>query len=198
MKNKALFFVLLPFLAVAAFAQESRQDVSLSASGLFMPYVVGNTVKVNATIGFGALVSYRYMLTPRSALEGNYQYAQDNFKYLTPINNIRVHSRVQEVSGAYVYNFSFRNFNPFAEVGIGAYLFSPIADTKTTNIDAKKTTNIGVLYGAGIAYELSPSFDIRMQYRGIVLKSPTFGDSRLNTTRYFNLNDPTIGIAYHF
>src|SRR5579885_2654519 len=134
----------------------------------------------------------------RSALELNYQYQQDIQKYVTSFNSIRVHTRMQEISGAYVYNFTFRNFNPFAEAGIGGYIFGPIKDQKTTDLDAKQSTNVGFLYGAGIAYELSPSWDIRAEYRGIVMKAPNFGLEQYRTNRYFNLNNPTIGIAYHF
>jgi outer membrane immunogenic protein len=199
MKKILLSLALLPVLAATGFAQESRQDASLSLAGLIPPHVVGNTVQQDATIGiYGALASYRYMLTPRSALELNYQYNQDVQKYLTSFNAIRVHARFQEISGAYVYNFTFRNFNPFIEAGIGGYIFGPIIDQKTTDLDAKKSTNVGALYGGGIAYELSPSWDIRAEYRGIVVKAPNFGLEQYRTNRYYNINNPTIGVAYHF
>lgn len=171
----------------------------MSLAGLIPPHVVGNTVQQDATIGiWGALVSYRYMLTPRSALEVNYQYNQNVQKFLTSFNSIRVHTRFQEVSGAYVHTFAFRNFNPFVEAGIGGYIFGPIKDQKTTDLDAKQTTNIGALYGGGIAYELSPSWDIRAEYRGLVMKAPSFGLEQYRTNRYYNISNPTIGVAYHF
>jgi opacity protein-like surface antigen len=198
MKKILLSLALLSFSAVAGFAQESRQDVSLSLAGLFPPHVVGNTVQQDATLGYGALIGYRYMLTPRSALEVNYQYGQDVQKFVTSFNAIRVHTRFQEISAAYVYNFTWKNFNPFVEAGVGGYLFGPIKDQKTTDLDAKRTTNIGFLYGGGIAYELSPSWDIRAEYRGIVVKAPNFGLDQYRTNRYYNINNPVIGLAYHF
>ncbi|AXC10468.1 hypothetical protein ACPOL_1118 [Acidisarcina polymorpha] len=192
-------FVLLPLLAVAGFAQESRQDASLSFTGIFPLYVYGNTVQQHPRYGWGALASYRYMLTPRSAIEGNYQYSQYANKFVTSFNNIRVQTRLQEVSAAYVYNFNFRKFNPFLEGGIGGYLFSPIQGSGTTDLDAKRTTNIGALYGAGIAYEISPSFDIRAEYRGITVKAPSFGLANFKTNRWYPvLSEPTVGVAYHF
>ena len=57
------------------------------------------------------------------------------------------------------------------------------------------------MYGAGIAYEISPSFDIRAEYRGIVVKAPNFNvpGNILNTNRWFpTLSNPVIGVAYHF
>ena len=57
---------------------------------------------------------------------------------------------------------------------------------------------MGGLYGAGIAYEISPSFDIRAEYRGFVTKVPTFGISQFETKRWYNISFPAVGVAYHF
>ena len=53
---------------------------------------------------------------------------------------------------------------------------------------------------------LSPSFDIRGEYRGFVTKVPDFGQTsttrgtiNLNTNRWYKtIMVPTLGIAYHF
>jgi outer membrane immunogenic protein len=198
MKKSRLLLLLLPLMAAAGFAQESRQDISLSGSALIPPFVAGNAVQLHATVGYGGLVSYRYLLTPRSGLEVNYQYAQEVQHYINPTNNVLIHNRFQEISGAYVYNFTFKNFNPFLEGGPGGYIYSPIDDQKTQLQGLSRSTNIGALYGGGISYELSPSFDIRVEYRGIVVKAPSFNNPNLRTNRYFNISDPVIGVAYHF
>jgi opacity protein-like surface antigen len=193
-----LLLLLLPLTAVAGFAQESRQDISGSGSALFPPFIAGNGAQIHATVGYGGLISYRYLLTPSSGLEVNYQYAQQVQHITNPTNNVLIHDRFQEISGAYVHSFVFRNWNPFVEAGIGGFLNSPINDTKTTFQGLTRNTNIGFLYGAGIAYELSPSFDIRVEYRGLVYKTPTFGQTNFSTGRYYNVYDPVIGVAYHF
>jgi opacity protein-like surface antigen len=54
------------------------------------------------------------------------------------------------------------------------------------------------MYGAGFAYEISPSFDIRGEYRGYVTKVPTFGYAQLTTNKWYNIYVPTVGVAYHF
>jgi opacity protein-like surface antigen len=105
---------------------------------------------------------------------------------------------MQEISAAYVFNFTFRNWNPFLEAGPGGFIFSALDDRGTQQFNPKRTTNIGALYGGGIAYELSPSFDIRAEYRGIIIKAPNFGFSQFDTKRYYNISAPAIGIAYHF
>lgn len=198
MKKSLLLLLLLPLVTVAAFGQESRQDISVSGSALIPPPIVGNGAHLHATVGQGVLISYRYLLTPRSGLELNYQYAQEVQHFTNPTRNNLVHNRFQEMSGAYVRSFIFRNWNPFLEVGIGGFIYSPIDDSKTTLQGLSRNTNVGMLYGGGVAYEISPSFDIRAEYRGLVFKTPTFGVNDFSTGRYFNVSDPVIGIAYHF
>jgi len=171
----------------------------LSFTGIFPPYVYGNTVQQHPRYGWGALASYRYMLTPRSAVEGNYEYSQYANKYVTSFNNVRVQTRLQEISAAYVFNFTFKKFNPFLEGGVGGFIFTPIQGSGTTTLDAKRQTNIGALWGGGIAYELSPSFDLRVQYRGITVKAPNFDLANYKTNRWYPvLSEPAIGVAYHF
>lgn len=207
MKRKSLWLVLLPVLAVGALGQESRQDISVSASGVIGVNVPGLPAAQSDT-NLGGLVSYRYMVTPRSGLELNYQYSQTQYRYEgfynctnpngTPCASLFVHTRQQELSGAYVYNLTFGNFNPFAEAGIGGYVFTPIRDGQTSVIDVAQNTNIGAFYGVGVAYQISPSFDIRAEYRGLVIKIPSFSIPGARTGIYQNINDPVIGIAYHF
>jgi opacity protein-like surface antigen len=199
MKKFALLALLLTIGTVAGRAQESRQDISISGSGIIEPYVRSSTdVKVSAKRGLGALFSYRFMLTPRGAVEANYSYSQNSLHYVAPSYNYQVNDRMQEVTGAYVFNFNFRKFNPFVEAGGGALIWGNIRNLATTTLDVKQQITIVGLYGGGIAYEISPSFDIRAEYRGFVSKVPNFGYSPLTTNRFYNINNPTIGVAYHF
>jgi len=218
MKKISLLFLLLPVLATASFAQESRQDASVSGTVVIPPYVNGQAVfqsgcngpniqpavsggsgQSGTCFGPGVLASYRYMVTPRSALEGNYQWSQFFTNFSTSqLPSTNIHTRFQELSVAYVFNFTYRRFNPFVEGGIGAFLFSPLDDRGTQRLDVKRTTTIGAIYGAGVAYELSPSFDIRAEYRGDIVKAPNFGFATFDTKRYYNISAPAIGIAYHF
>jgi outer membrane immunogenic protein len=198
MKKSLLLLLLLPLVAAVGFAQESRQDVSVSGSVLIPPFISGNGAQLHATTGRGALISYRYLLTPTSGVEVNYQYAQQVDHFTNPTNNNTIHYRLHEVSAAYVRSFIFRNWNPFIEAGIGGFMFRPIDDPKTTLQQISPQTQIGGVYGAGFAYEISPSFDIRAEYRGLVMKTPTFGVPNFSTNRYFNIFNPVVGIAYHF
>jgi len=201
MKKIALLALLLTVGLVAGRAQESRQDVSLSGSVQIQPFVASTTdVQVGAKRAIGGLASYRFMLTPRGAVEANYGINQNNILFRGPAfqNGYQVNARQQEVSAAYVYNFNFKKLNPFVEAGGGALLWQNIRNLATTSLDVKNQTTIGGLYGVGVAYEISPSFDIRVEYRGFVTKVPDFGYSPLNTNKYYNIYNPVIGVAYHF
>jgi opacity protein-like surface antigen len=200
--KKMMVFVGLLFLATAAFAQESRQDISLSGIAVMGPQVYGNGVTQNSTISGGFLGSYRYMVTPRSALELNYGWAHNSQKFQTQTlgyySPVYVHTRQQELTAAYVYTRNYRNFNPFVEIGIGALIYTPLDDAGTQSLDLKQNTTVGGLSGAGLAYEISPSFDIRIEYRGFLGKAPNFNKDTFKTSRYEWSSIPSIGIAYHF
>ena len=201
MKKIALIAFLLIVCVAAGRAQESRQDISLSGTALVEPFIASATdVQVSANRAFGALVSYRFMLTPSSAIEANYGITyQNKIHYvISNTNHYVVLTRTQEMSAAYVRSFNFRKYNPFIEAGPGAFIFLPIRNSGTTSLDVKQQTDIGAIYGAGIAREISPSFDIRAEFRGMVTKVPTFGDTSLTTNKWYNIYNPVIGVAYHF
>jgi opacity protein-like surface antigen len=200
MKKIALLVLMLAACVAGVCAQESRQDISLSGTALIEPFRASSTtVQVNSTPAYGALVSYRFMLTPTSALEANYGITyQNSIGYYVNPNHYKILTRTQEISGAYVRSFVFKNWNPFVEAGPGAFIFLPIRNSGTTNIDVKQQVAVGGIFGAGLAYEISPSFDIRAEYRGWFTKVPTFGDPQFTTNRWYLISNPTIGVAYHF
>jgi opacity protein-like surface antigen len=202
--KKTMLLGVLMLSAAAGYAQESRQDVSFSGTGIFGPTIHGaNDVKQSMTGALGLVLSYRYMLTPRSAIEVNYGFAQDNQKYITSYEPYaRIHSRQQEVTGAYVFGLTFKRFNPFLEAGVGTLIFTPVLDNETNLLGTKSSKGVAGLFGGGLAYELSPSFDIRAEYRGLLTKTPSFGETQgsedFSTNRYEIISVPTIGVAYHF
>ncbi len=200
MKKIALIAFLLAFSVATGRAQESRQDVSISGIGLIEPFIASQTdVQVHANYALGALASYRFMVTPSIALEGNYGITyQNKIHYYVNPNNYQVATRTQEMSGEIVKTFNFKKFNPFVEGGPAGFIFLPIRNTGTTSLDVRRQTTVGAVYGAGFAYEISPSFDIRGEYRGMISPVPTFNDTQLKTNKWYNIYVPTVGVAYHF
>jgi outer membrane immunogenic protein len=202
MKKMMLLGALMVCTAAVGHAQESRMDASVSFIGVYAPAVYGLVVHpMTTTTTGGFLGSYRYMLTPRSAVELNYTFAQDTLKYDAQSVGEqfdRVDTRQQEISGAYVYSRTYKNYSPFLEAGAGAVIFTPILDNGTKELSTKQNIQIGGLFGGGLAYEISPSFDIRVEYRGFLMKAPDFGIPGLNPNRYYVAMTPSLGIAYHF
>ena len=200
--KKTILLGALMLSAAAGYAQESRQDVSISAFGLIGPTVHGNAITLYPSVTTGVLLSYRYLLTPRSGLELNYSFAQNTNFFSTdghPFANQAIHSRQQELTVAYVYSRTYKRYNPFVEAGVGGVQFTPILQG-STNLDVKTNTGVGGLFGGGVAYELSPSFDVRVQYRGIFVKAPDYKapNDVYKTSRYEVVSMPTLGFAYHF
>src|ERR1017187_3609305 len=198
--KKTMLLGVLMLSAAAGYAQESRQDVSFSGTGIFGPTIHGAAnVQQQMTGALGLLLSYRFMLTPRSAVEVNYSFAQDSEKYVTSFEPYaRIHSRQQEGTGAYVFPLTFKRYNPYLEAGVGTLIYTPLLDQGTNLLNTKGSKGVAGLFGGGLAYELSPSFDIRAEYRGFVTKTPSFGQANFSTNRYEVISMPTIGVAYHF
>jgi hypothetical protein len=200
MKKIAFLVALLATCVTMSRAQESRQDISLSGFGLIEPFMASSTtVQVHSTPAYGALLSYRFMLSPSTALEANYGITyQNKISYFINPLHIPVLTRTQEMSGAFVKSFVFKNWNPFVEGGPAGLIFLPIVNSGTGTLDAKQQTEVSGLFGAGFAYEVSPSFDIRAEYRGLVTKVPTFSIPNAATNRWYLISEPTVGVAYHF
>lgn len=209
MKKLFVLMCLVPMLAGIGHAQDqgARQDVNLSAMGVIQPYVEGNTlapatppIRLKSTLGTGLYLGYRYLLTPNGAVEANYSYSHFTSKfsaYSCCTYNARIYTGMQEATAAYVRTFPFKKFNPFLEGGGGMLFFTPIG-TKTTTYDTEQTYVPTVLFGGGIAYQLSPSWDLRVQYRGQIFNTPDYGLSRFKTGRRYIMSQPAIGFAYHF
>jgi len=207
-RMKKLFFLmcLLSVVAGTGFAQDqgSRQDINLSFMGVIQPYVAStgtNTVKQTSTLGAGLYLGYRYLLTPNGAVEANYSYSHFTNKFFSVPASARVYTGMQEATAAYVRTFPFKKFNPFLEGGGGLLFFTPIG-TKTTSYDTQQTYEPTILFGGGVAYELSPSWDLRVQYRGQILNSTNFGlknpPNNFSVGRRYIMSQPAIGLAFHF
>jgi opacity protein-like surface antigen len=206
MKKLLVFLLLLPMLAGLARAQDegARQDINLSFMGVIQPYITSHStpvVKQNSTLGGGLYLGYRYLLTPNNAVEANYSYSHFTNKFINSSANARVRTGLQEATAAYVRTIPFRRWNPFLEIGGGMVFFTPIPQ-KTTTYDTHQTSELTVLFGAGIAYELSPSWDLRVQYRAQYLNPSNFGltnsPNDFKIDRRYWVSQPAVGFAYHF
>jgi len=61
-------------------------------------------------------------------------------------------------------------------------IFTPVLDNGTNLLTDQEHKGITGPVRGGLAYELSPSFDIRAEYRGLLVKTPNFGQGDFSTT----------------
>ena len=197
MKKIAFLAFLLAFCVAAGRAQESRQDVSLSGTALIEPFTASSTtVEVNSTTAFGALVSYRFMLTPSNALEANY--GNTLFSQIYSSGNF-TQARVQEATLAYQFTFGVARearFHPFVEAGTGALFFSPVTAGSSTGVVSQNRA--ALLYGAGVAYRLTTRFSVQAGYRGLVYTAPDFALPTQVTNARTNMAEPYVGVSFRF
>ena len=127
MKKIALIALLLAVCVAVGRAQESRQDISISGSALIEPFIASSTnVQVHSNTAWGALGSYRFMLTPSSALEANYGITYENkINYYVNPNHYQINTRTQEVSAAYVRSFTLPQIQSVCRSGRGRIYLSP-------------------------------------------------------------------------
>jgi hypothetical protein len=197
----------LPVALVALFGVGARgqsyenyhSDAAVQGFGAFQkPDAVGLGVTDKATYAGGFLASYRYHFNHLSALEVNYGFTKFSQRYSTALGPERVQADVHEASLAYVltpHSFYDGKLRPFVLAGTGALFFRP------TNGGAFVQDRAAFLYGGGVDYfPLSDHkrFGLRLGYRGLVYRAPSFDVPGLNTEAVTNLAEPYAGIVFRF
>jgi opacity protein-like surface antigen len=195
-------FLMVSVLAVpcVCMAQESsKMDVSINVNGLFPSHSENNGLGQTASASGGALASFRYSPSRFAAFEFNYGHARDTQYFTNGGVESSVHTGVHEVTGAYVLNLPWRSnrLQPFALVGAGIMQFNPIS-SGTSVSGTQSQTKPAVLWGAGVNYDLSRHFALRLQYRGLFHAGPDFKVAALKTDRWQPMSQPSFGIVYRF
>jgi opacity protein-like surface antigen len=195
-------FLMISVLAVPCLciAQESsRIDVSINLNGLFPAHAEGNGLAQSASASAGVLASFRYLPSRFATLEFNYGHARDTQYLVNAGVQSSVHTGVHEVTGAYVLNLPWRTtrLQPFGLVGAGIMQFNPIS-SGTSVSGTQSQTKPAVLWGAGVNYDLSRHFALRLQYRGLLYAGPDFKVASLKTDRWQPMSQPSFGIVYRF
>ena len=199
MKKIAFIVFLLAISAAAGRAQESRQDISVSGTALIEPFIASSTnVEVNSTTGFGALASYRFMLTPDSALEANYGFTYENkIHYYANPNNYNVPLRTQEISGAFVSH-------SFSRTGIRLWKrdrrpssICPSA-IPACNSRCQAADRGGCPVRGGYCVRGQPQLRYPRRVSGPGDQGAHLRPIPLNTNKWWNIFEPAVGVAYHF
>jgi outer membrane immunogenic protein len=204
----------LSFTSLLTFAQQNRFDVMLGATAAFSKSSTGNGTTDAPTNSGGFLATVRYRFSAKNAVELNYGSARNSQIYTSSPNTFRIQNRATEFTGAYVFTpFETKKAEPFVFGGVGLLSFNPdntFVDGVQTPIPADRRTQIAFLYGGGLDYRIfssvplirrSPASEhlaLRLQYRGLVYKTPDFNISGLFTGAYGHMAEPSAGIVIKF
>ena len=208
--------LILVFASAAAMCQ-SRHEVSgavtysFSKSSTFqgpLDITENDKAVLKPSSAAGFLASYQYHWKPRHGLEANYGYFKNTQAYqvnnsLTglPLPSSSIKTKIQEVTGAYVFHASkIWIFNPFLEGGAGVLFFTPTGNGDVT-VGYSSETKPAFLYGGGADWKLSPKAALRLQYRGLIYRPGTFDAFTLvgfGSGSIAHIAQPSIGIVYHF
>ncbi len=218
MKRAGLAFA--PVLVLASFAtaknkdsksknndkarKEVRLDVGLAYRGVFSKTSAAsqNSVTLKPTTSAGVLGSFRYHFNHTHGIEVSFGHTNNSQVFTVPPDTFRVDNGITEFSAAYVFSpFHVHRIDPFVLAGAGTLKFNPgnqFIDGNLSPFGAKAQTALAVLYGGGVDYRLWKHLAVRVQYRGLIYKTPDFRVPSLHTGVYGHMAEPTAGLVLRF
>jgi hypothetical protein len=184
------------WLGNRAFAQTLKNiEAGVNVFGQFSGTSNGNSIQDQPTKSLGALATFRQSFKPWLGYEVNYGYTRFAEEY--SVLPFGVQNNLHEVSVAYlVQGPSFLGFQPFGAVGTAALIFLP------TSVGGQKytqQTRVPLLYEFGVNYPILTShLGLRLQYRGLLYKTPDFDSTQLTTNARRQTSEPTVGAYIRF
>jgi outer membrane immunogenic protein len=201
MRLIAIFFALASF----ATAQDiERFNFSLGAAAVFSKTSTSSdgSLTLKPTNSGAVIGSFRWRLNHLNGLEVNIGHTTNSQIFELPPNNFRVMSGITEFSGDYVLSpMKTAHWEPFLFGGAGALRFSAgntYINGFLSSFPVTRQTALAFLYGGGTDYRLWKFLSLRLQYRGLIYKTPNFGQPNLATHAKGNLAEPTVGIVVKF
>ena len=197
----AVAFVLT---SIGSAQEQGRFDVSIGGAGVFSKTSTSSngTVTLKPTSSGAILATFRYRFNRMHGIEGNIGHTMNSQVFFIPPDNYRIHAGVTEYSGAYVFSpFQTARIEPFLFGGAGALRFNPdktYIDGFQSAFGAAKQTSLAFLYGGGVDYHLWRFLGLRLQYRGLIYKAPTFAVPILFTGAKGHMAEPAAGIVIKF
>ena len=197
----ALVFLLASIAAAQDFGHFNASVGWGGALGVKSSTSIG-TVSVSPTNSTLILGTFRFRFNRIHGIELNYGHTVNSQIYLLPPNNYRVQAKISEYSGAYVLSpFHFHKVEPFVFGGLGALRFSPgntYIDGFQASFGAARQTSMAFLYGGGFDYGVLGRLALRLQYRGLVYRDPTFHLAMFFTGARAHMPEATIGVVCRF
>jgi opacity protein-like surface antigen len=193
MKTAGLAVAIILALASLALAQgknknkrkgtdidHARFDVGFAYGGVFSKTSTASqsSVTLKPTTSGTVLASFRYHFNHTHGVEVNFSHTSNSQVFSVPPDTFRVNNGITEFSGAYVFSpLHAHRIDPFLLAGGGTLKFNSgnqFIDGTLSPFGASSQRALAVLYGAGVDYRLWKRLALRVQYRGLIYKTPDF------------------------
>lgn len=196
-----VFGSLLAFATAAGAQEEFRHEVSAQGTGFFTKVSLAEErgITQKATKTGGVLAGYRFHWKPWLSFEGNYGYDRNSQKFFTSSGLTAIKSNVHQVTGGFVVNVpvTLTKLKPYVLAAGGALVFDPRNEGTLVTGASRQTRGVFV-YGGGADYAVSRHFSARLEYRGLVYKTPDFDIGRLDADQVTHIAQPSAGIVFRF
>jgi opacity protein-like surface antigen len=185
--------------STSALAQvEQPSQISIQGTALITKSSNDQIPSNDATKSGGFLVGYSYQFNRWFGAEGNYGYSRNTQNFITLGGPSSLQADFHEVTGALVAHIPVhvRNVRPYVLGGGGALVFDPTE--KFIVAGADRQTRGAFVYGGGANFDVTKSFGVRAEYRGLVYKVPDFSIDSLNVDKFTHLAQPSVGFYFRF
>jgi len=192
------------FVSFASAEDGERLDVGLGYFGAFSKTSSASQTSVTdtPTTAGGASLAFRYHFNHTHGIELNIGHNSNSQVFSVPPDIFRVKTGITEYTGAYVLSpFHTRRIEPFVFAGGGVLLFNPgkqYIDGFVSPFGAKSQSALAIVYGGGADYRVWKKMALRVQYRGLIYKTPDFNLPSLFTGVYGHMAEPSAGIVIKF
>jgi hypothetical protein len=182
-------------------APQTRFDVGVGGFYQVTQATNGNFIRNDTTESGGVLFSVRQPYKPWLGWEANVGYTKFYDSYNK--NTVKLESNVTDFSISYLFQSpTVWNVQPYASVGGGVIVFSPIQGS-VTNLLTSQTSLPSQLvpefvYNIGLQVPVFSRFGVRGGLRGLINKTPDYHQDYLNTQRLRTTFEPNITIYYRF
>jgi outer membrane immunogenic protein len=179
------------FVAGAIAQEQPASAASFNFSSVFTAH---NGDQPSGNIAY--LASFEHYFGEHGGILLNYANVRDQ-KFASPTGGVQ--SNAHETTLAYMARFPHGKLTPFVIVGGGAVIFNPtenfvLSSGGTPTLQAKAA----FLYGGGADYNVTRNIALRMQYRGLLFRSPDFHTVDLDGQTYSHLAEPSLGVVFRF
>jgi hypothetical protein len=201
LRSLPLAALLLALFALAAHAVQAQSilrnsEASVSAFAQFSSDTSGNGITDNPTRSAGGQIAFRHSYHWWLGYEGSYAFTRYAERYSGQPYSYQ--HNMHEAAGSYLVSapVGFLGFKPFALAGFSGVILSPsLNGGQNVSWQGRPALN----FGAGFDHPLlTDHIGIRVQYRGLLYKTPDFGEAALTTNSFRITSEPMAGAYVRF